>query len=265
MATNHAAERHAEVAMDTTTAEPSSPEGAPAVMRPARVLAVDDEPRMLDFLRVSLQQHGLQLQEAQTGEEALQRVRSDLPDLVLLDVALPDIDGFDVLQRLRTVSSVPVIIVTIRSDESDRIRGLTLGADDYVTKPFSPGELAARIKAVLRRTAGTEGLQSGVVTVDERLQIDFEEREAIVEGRRLRLRPTEHRLLYHLVQNAGRTLPFEVILARVWGPEYREETHYVHLYVTYLRQKIEPDPSNPRYILSKRGVGYSFRALPERP
>ena len=229
------------------------------------VLAVDDEPRMLDFLRVSLQQRGLQVQEAQTGEEALERVRTDQPDLVLLDVGLPDMDGFEALQQLRAASSVPVIMVTVRADEADRIRGLTLGADDYVTKPFSPGELAARIKAVLRRTAAPEAPPSGAVVVDGRLQIDFEEREVVVEGQRVRLRPTEYRLLYHLVQNAGRTLPFEAILARVWGPEYREETHYVHLYVTYLRQKIEPDPSHPRYLLSRRGVGYSFRALPELP
>jgi DNA-binding response OmpR family regulator len=234
---------------------------APATDRQPRVLVVDDEPRMVDFLRVSLQQHGLQVQEASTGEEALQAVRTDFPDLVLLDVALPDMDGFDVLQRLRTVSTVPVIMVTVRSEESDRIRGLTLGADDYVSKPFSPAELAARIKAVLRRTTGSEAVPSPLVTIDEHLQINFEEREAIVDGRRLRLRPTEHRLLYHLVQNAGHTLSFETILARVWGPEYREESHYVHLYITYLRQKIEPDPSNPRYILSRRGVGYAFRAL----
>jgi two-component system KDP operon response regulator KdpE len=241
--------------------EPASPPAAPATDRQPRVLAVDDEPRMVDFLRVSLHQHDLQVQEASTGEEALLAVRTDFPDLVLLDVALPDMDGFDVLQRLRTLSSVPVIMVTVRSEESDRIRGLTLGADDYVSKPFSPAELAARIKAVLRRTTGSEAVHPALVTIDERLQIDFEEREAIVDGRRLRLRPTEHRLLYHLVQNAGRTLSFETILARVWGPEYREESHYVHLYITYLRQKIEPDPSNPRYILSRRRVGYSFRAL----
>lgn len=241
--------------------EPASPSMAPATDRQLRVLAVDDEPRMVDFLRVSLQQHGLQVQEASTGEEALLAVRTDFPDLVLLDVALPDMDGFDVLQRVRALSNVPVIMVTVRSEESDRIRGLTLGADDYVSKPFSPAELAARIKAVLRRTTGSEAAATPVVTIDERLQIDFDEREAIVDGRRLRLRPTEHRLLYHLVQNAGRTLSFETILARVWGPEYRDESHYVHLYITYLRQKIEPDPSNPRYILSKRGVGYSFRAL----
>src|SRR5688572_535698 len=173
---------------------------------------------MLDFLRVSLQQRGLRVLEAQTGEEALERVRAEPPDLVLLDVGLPDMDGFETLQQLRAGSSVPVIMVTVRAEEADRIRGLTLGADDYVTKPFSPGELAARIKAVLRRTAAPEAPPSDAVVVDARLQIDFTEREVIVEGQRVRLRPTEYRLLYQLVQNAGRTLPFEAILARVWGP-----------------------------------------------
>jgi DNA-binding response OmpR family regulator len=189
-----------------------SPTGPGVLERRPRILAVDDEPRMVDFLRVSLDQHGLHVLEASTGEEALLAVRTDLPDLVLLDISLPDLEGFDVLQRLRALSSVPVIMVTVRSEESDRIRGLTLGADDYVCKPFSPAELAARIMAVLRRTTGPDGPQSGLETVDERLQLDFDEREAIVDGRHLRLRPTEHRLLYHLVQNAGHTLPFEAIL-----------------------------------------------------
>jgi DNA-binding response OmpR family regulator len=232
--------------------------------RQPRVLAVDDEPRMLDFLKVSLQQQGLLMLEAQDGEEALLRVREDLPDLVLLDIGLPDMSGFDVLQELRAVSSVPVIVVSVRSDEDDKIRGLELGADDYVTKPFSSAELAARIKAVLRRAAGVGALRTGLVPVDGRLQIDLDEQEVIVEGRPVRLRPTEYRLLYHLVQNAGRTLPFEIILARVWGAEYRDEVHYVHLYITYLRQKIEPDPSNPRYIITKRGVGYGFCPVPRR-
>jgi DNA-binding response OmpR family regulator len=229
--------------------------------RHPRILAVDDEPRMIDFVRVSLERQGLMVLEAQDGDEALTRVREDLPDLVLLDVGLPDIDGFQVLEQLRQTSSVPIIMVTVRSGEQDKIRGLELGADDYVTKPFSPGELGARVKAVLRRAEGVGSLRTGLIRVDERLEIDFDERDVIVEGRRIPLRPTEYRLLYHLVQNAGRTLPFEVILARVWGPEYRDETNYVHLYVTYLRQKIEADPSNPQYILTKRGVGYSFRAL----
>jgi DNA-binding response OmpR family regulator len=229
--------------------------------REPRVLVVEDEPRMLDFIRVSLHRHGFIVLEAYDGAEALRRMRDDPPDVVLLDLYLPDMDGFEVLKQIRETSTVPIIVVTVRAHEEEKIRGLELGADDYVTKPFSPGELMARIKAVLRR-AEWGALRNGLVTVDDRLQIDFDEREVIVDGKRIALRPTEFRLLYHLLQNAGRTLPFETILARVWGPDYRDETHYVHLYITYLRKKIEPDPSNPRYILTKRGYGYSFRPVP---
>ncbi len=226
-----------------------------------RILVVDDEARMLDFIRVTLEAGGYEVIEAMDGAEALQKVRDALPDLVLLDVGLPDMSGFETLRAMRGSSRVPVIMLTVRADERDKIRGLELGADDYVTKPFSPGELAARIKAVLRRADSGAASPRGLVVVDDHLSIDFDEREAIVAGQRVTLRPTEYRLLYHLVQNAGRTLPYETLLARVWGHEYREEIHYVHLYVTYLRQKIEPDPQNPRYILTKRGVGYSFRQL----
>lgn len=222
------------------------------------ILAVDDEPRMLDFIRVTLEATGFGVVEAADGHEALERVREGLADLVLLDVGLPEMDGFETLKLIREVSRVPVIMVTVRADERDKIRGLELGADDYVTKPFSPGELAARIKAVLRRSE-MGSITDGLLVIDDHLSVDFDEREVIVDGERVPLRPTEYRLLYQLIQNAGRTLPYETLLARVWGHEYRDEIHYVHLYVTYLRQKIEPDPQNPRYILTKRGVGYSFR------
>lgn len=191
-------------------------------------------------------------------------MREALPDLVLLDVGLPEMDGFETLKIIRETSRVPVIVLTVRADERDKIRGLELGADDYVTKPFSPGELEARMRAVLRRSDTSSPSTHGLLDVDDHLSIDFDEREAIVGGQRVALRPTEHRLLYHLVQNAGRTLSYETLLARVWGHEYRDEIHYVHLYVTYLRQKIEPDPQNPRYILTKRGVGYNFRPLSGR-
>jgi two-component system KDP operon response regulator KdpE len=231
---------------------------------PNRILVVDDETRMLDFIRVTLEANGYEVSEAMDGNEALQQVREVLPDLVLLDVGLPDIDGFEILRLIRETSRIPVITLTVRSDERDKIHGLELGADDYVTKPFSPGELSARIKAVLRRSETGTGSPRGLLVVDDHLTIDFDEREVIVGGQRTALRPTEYRLLYHLVQNAGRTLSYETLLARIWGHEYRDEIHYVHLYVTYLRQKIEPDPQNPRYILTKRGVGYSFRALDSR-
>jgi two-component system KDP operon response regulator KdpE len=225
-----------------------------------RILAVDDETRMLDFIRVTLEAAGHEVIEAMDGIEALQQLREGLPDLVLLDVGLPEVDGFETLKTIREMSRVPVIMLTVRADERDKIRGLELGADDYVTKPFSPGELAARIQAVLRRADSAPATSHGLLVVDDYLAIDFSEREVIVGGQRVPLRPTEYRLLYHLVQNAGRTLSYETLLARVWGHEYRDEIHYVHLYVTYLRQKIEPDPQNPRYILTKRGVGYSFRS-----
>ena len=230
--------------------------------RQPRVLVVDDEPAILELDRVSLEERGFLVSAAADGGEALRRTRDDLPDLVLLDLRLPDLDGFDVLRQLRAASTVPVILLTVSDDEGDKVRGLELGADDYVTKPFRPGELVARINAVLRRCAWAGAPGPGLVAVDDRLQIDFDERDVLVHGRRVALRPTEYRLLYHLVQNAGRTLPFETILARVWGPEYRAETQYVHLYVAYLRQKLEPTPAAPRYILTKRGVGYSFRPLP---
>ncbi|SRR5579884_224452 len=226
-----------------------------------RILAVDDEPHTLDFLRISLARQGLAVDEAVDGEQALRWLREERPHLVLLDLGLPDADGLAVLEQMRAQSSVPVIVVTVRSDEADKIRGLELGADDYVTKPFSPSELGARIKAVLRRAGMAGPLALGRVVVDDYLQLDFDERQAIVGGRAVHLRPTEYRLLYHLVQNAGHTLAFATILERVWGAEYRDESHYVHLYVTYLRQKLEPDPSIPRYILTRRGLGYQFRAL----
>jgi two-component system, OmpR family, KDP operon response regulator KdpE len=200
--------------------------------------------------------------EARNSEEAIQWVRDQPPDVVLLDLDLPDRDGFALLQQLRALCSAGIIVVTSRADEQDKIRGLEFGADDYVTKPFSPGELAARVSAVWRRTSASRPWGAGRLTVDDRLQIDFNEHDIIVAGQRVHLRPTEYRLLSYLVEHEGHILPFENILANVWGPEYHEESHYVHLYVAYLRQKLEADPSRPRHILSQRGVGYGFYVRP---
>jgi two-component system KDP operon response regulator KdpE len=222
------------------------------------ILVVDDEPRMRRFMRMNLDLEGYRVIEASNGMEAIDRVRDDLPDLVLLDVMMPEMDGFEALRLIRETSSVPIIMLTVKSDEEDRVRGLELGADDYVTKPFSPRELASRIKAVLRRTEMPAPADRSVIKVDDRLQIDFNRRQVIVEGKEIKLRPTEYRLLYHLVNNAGWTLPHETLLAKVWGHEYRDETHYLRLYITYLRQKIEEDPTHPKYILTERGLGYRF-------
>jgi two-component system KDP operon response regulator KdpE len=222
------------------------------------ILAVDDEPRMIRFVRMNLELEGFQVTEATSGLEALEKVRDELPDLVLLDVMMPEMDGYETLERLREISTVPVIMLTVKGEEEDRIRGLELGADDYVTKPFSPRELASRIRAVLRRAEMPSPIAKTALRIDDRLQIDFRQREVIVDGEPIRLRPTEYRLLYHLVNNAGWVMTHEMLLSKVWGYEYRDETGLLRLYITYLRKKIEPDSSNPRYILTERGVGYRF-------
>ncbi len=223
-----------------------------------RILVVDDEPRMIHFIRLNLEHDGFEVVEAANGLRALEQARDSLPDLVLLDVAMPELDGFETLRMLREISTVPVIMLTARGDEDDRVRGLELGADDYVTKPFSPRELVSRVRAVLRRAEIASPAEKTALQIDDRLSINFDRREILVEGRPVKLRPTEYRLLYHLVQNAGWVVPHDQLLAKVWGYEYREETHYLRLYINYLRQKLEPDPANPRYILTERGVGYRF-------
>jgi two-component system KDP operon response regulator KdpE len=222
------------------------------------VLVVDDESRMVRFVRMNLELEGYQVAEAGTGIEALEKVRDELPDLVLLDVMMPEMDGFETLERLREISTVPVIMLTVKGDEEDRIRGLELGADDYVTKPFSPRELASRIRAVLRRAAMPTPIAKTAIQIDDRLSVDFRQREVIVDGEPVRLRPTEYRLLYHLVNNAGWVMTHEMLLSKVWGYEYRDETGLLRLYITYLRKKIEPTTSDPRYIFTERGVGYRF-------
>lgn len=226
--------------------------------RGRRILVVDDEERMVRFIRLNLEHDGFRVSEAYRGIQALDLMRSELPDLILLDVMMPDIDGFEALKIIREISSVPVIMLTAKGEEEDRIRGLELGADDYITKPFSPRELVSRVRAVLRRTESASGRTHGPIEVDERLKLDFDRHEVWVEDQLVQLRPTEYRLLYHLVQNAGWVISHEQLLAKVWGYEYRDEPHYVRLYINYLRKKLEKEPSNPKYILTERGVGYRF-------
>lgn len=224
-----------------------------------RILVVDDEPRMINFIRMNLELDGHQVIEAHNGLEALEAVRTRLPDIVLLDVMMPELDGFETLRMLREFSSIPVIMLTAKGEENDKVYGLELGADDYITKPFGPREMSSRIKAVLRRAdMPTTTPDEAILKIDDRLSVDFNRREVIVNGERVKLRPTEYRLLYHLIENAGWTVSHDQLLAKVWGYEYRDEAHYVRLYVNYLREKIEEDPSHPKYILTERGVGYRF-------
>jgi two-component system KDP operon response regulator KdpE len=225
---------------------------------PQLILIVDDELRMRRFIRMNMELENYQVIEAENGIQALDQIRQFNPDLVVMDVMMPEMDGFETLKLLREISTVPVILLTVRDDEEDITRGLALGADDYITKPFSPRVLTGRVGAVLRRAHWPAPPPRTVLRIDDRLSIDFNRHQVIVNGERIDLRPTEYRLLNHLIQNAGWVVPHDTLLAKVWGYEYRDETHYLRLYINYLRKKIEEDPANPRYILTERGVGYRF-------
>lgn len=223
-----------------------------------RVLVVDDEARLVNLVRMNLEMERFRVIEANNGLEALDMVRRHIPEMIILDIMMPQLDGFETLRMLREFSSVPVIMLTAKGEEEDIVKGLALGADDYMTKPFGPRELVSRVKAVLRRVDGVGDPGESILKIDDRLSIDFNKRQVLVNGAAIKLRPTEYRLLYHLIENVGWTITHEQILAKVWGYEYRDETHYVRLYVNYLREKIEEDPTNPKYILTERGTGYRF-------
>ena len=232
---------------------------------PQIILIVDDEARMRRFIRMNMELEGFQVIEAENGLVALDQIRKFNPDLILMDVMMPEMDGFETLRLLREISAVPVILLTVKSDEEDKIRGLSLGADDYITKPFSPRELNSRVNAVLRRSQWPAPPPRTVLRIDDRLSIDFNRHQVIVDDERIDLRPTEYRLLSQLIQNAGWVVPHETLLAKVWGYEYRDETHYLRLYINYLRKKIEKDPARPKYILTERGVGYRFYDFKKAP
>jgi len=228
------------------------------------ILVVDDEPRIIEAVAMNLELEGYGVSGASNGYEALKKLTKEVPDLVVLDIMMPEMDGFETLRKIREVSTVPVVMLTVKGEETDKVKGLDLGADDYVTKPFSQKELVSRIKAVLRRVEMPSPVPKTEIRVDDYLSIDFSRHEIVVRGKEVHLRPTEYRLLYHLVSNAGKVLTHETLLRRVWGYEYREEDHYLWLYITYLRRKIEEDPKHPKYILGERGIGYRFREFERR-
>ena len=223
-----------------------------------RLVAVEDEPHVLDLIRTTLESAGFIVSAAMTGKEGIQRIRNELPDLALLDVNLPDMTGFQVLEDVRRSLGIPCIMLTVQDNEDSRVRGLELGADDYIGKPFGHRELVSRVKAVLRRSEAPAPLARNVVTVDDRLTVDFDHRKVIVAGEEVHLRPTEYKLLHHFINNPGKLLSHENLLSKVWGPEYRDDTQLLRLYVNYLRKKIEADAANPRYIFNERGIGYRF-------
>lgn len=219
-----------------------------------RILIIDDEPQILRFLSTSLTAHGYSVLEASSGEEGLIRSERDKPDLIVLDLGLPDVDGLEVLQRIRSRSTVPVIILSARERETDKVGALDLGADDYVTKPFGVGELMARVRSTLRRQT-VEQEDNDTYECDG-LNVDLERRRVMVRDEEVKLTPKEYDILKMLVQHAGRVVTHQFLLREIWGPTYTGETHYLRVYVGQLRQKIEEDPAQPHFILTEPGVGY---------
>jgi two-component system, OmpR family, KDP operon response regulator KdpE len=225
-----------------------------------KILVVDDEPDVIESVRLgfTLQWREVDVLGAASGEAALEVVEHELPDIVLLDVGLPDLDGFEVLRQIRAFSDVPVVMLTARDDAMDKVKGLELGADDYVTKPFNHLELMARVRAVLRRLSMPAPVSRAPSFQAGDLEVDFARQEARLRGERLDLTPTEYKLLYHLVRNAGHVLQHGTLLSKVWGREYIDEVDYIRVYIRRLRDKLGDDPDRPRYIRTERGVGYRF-------
>jgi two-component system KDP operon response regulator KdpE len=218
-----------------------------------RILVVDDEKQIRRMLRAALEGYGYDIAEAASGHEGLSQTSIFHPDVIILDLGLPDIDGIEVIERLREWTQVPVIVLSVREHEDDKIKALDVGADDYVTKPFSMGELLARLRAALRRTAGSEDTP---ILVFGELSIDISHRNVSVRGEEVKLTPTEYEVLKYLAQQAGRVVTHRQLLKAVWGSNYQEHSQYLRVYVGQLRRKLEVDPSQPAYIITEPGVGY---------
>ena len=228
-------------------------------MRRLRILAVDDDLVVLKFLRANLQAEGYDVLTALDGAEALQVIEKESPDLIILDIMMPEMDGFEVCYRLREWSQVPIIMLSARDDEEDKVKSLDLGADDYLTKPFGVKEFLARIRSVLRRIEATEAISPQATFISGDLKVSFAERKVTIADREVKLTPTEYCLLKEFVLNAEKVLTHAYLLNKAWGSEYREEHEYLHVFANRLRRKLEPDPSNPRYIITVPGVGYRFK------
>jgi two-component system, OmpR family, KDP operon response regulator KdpE len=226
----------------------------------AIILIIEDEPQMMRFLRVTLQSEGYRLAEAETAASGMAQASSRNPDIILLDLGLPDMDGLEVIEKLRAWSNIPVIVISAREQEGDKVKALDRGADDYLTKPFGVGELLARIRVALRRSAPIgHGQLEASFAVDD-LKIDFIKRQVFVDGEEVHLTPIEYRLLTVLVRNAGKVMTHRQLLKEVWGPLYVEHTHYLRVFMNQLRKKIETDPARPHFLINEPGIGYRFKA-----
>lgn len=225
---------------------------------PDKILVVDDEPTIVEFVRINLEKAGFRVLTAGDGETALRLAASEQPDLVVLDVMLPGKDGFEVCRELRRTTAVPIIMLTARDDDVDKILGLELGADDYLTKPFNPRELVARIKAILRRMDRINRLDTEVITRG-RIQLDLDRHQVTAGGHAVDLTPKEFELLELLIKNPGRVFSREILLERLWGYDFFGDSKTIDVHIRRLREKVEEDPSSPTHILTVWGVGYKFR------
>ena len=225
----------------------------------ARILVVDDEIEILRALQRSLTAHGFDVFTASTGEEALEAITHYRPDLMLLDLGLPGISGLEVCKRVRAQSNLPIIVLSVKDTERDKVLALDLGADDYVSKPFGMNEVLARIRVALRHAAQVESGTEPIFIAGP-LRVDFAQRLVQVNDQEVKLTPTEYDLLKALIKNKGKIMTRHMLLSQVWGTGYGTESHYLHVYIGQLRRKIEPDPAHPRFILTISGVGYRFHA-----
>lgn len=223
------------------------------------ILLIEDEPQMRRFLRVTLQSHGYRLVEAPTGQEGLTQAATRNPDVVLLDLGLPDLDGVEVARRLREWSMIPIIVLSAREQEHDKIKALDAGADDYLTKPFGAGELLARIRVALRHRSMQQAGDRESVFILDNLRVDLSKRHVFLNEREVHLTPIEYRLLSFLIKNAGRVVTHNQLLKEVWGPAYIKQTQYLRVYMAQLRHKLEVDPARPRFFMNEPGVGYRLK------
>jgi two-component system KDP operon response regulator KdpE len=219
----------------------------------ARILVIDDEKQIRRMLNIALTGHSYNIAEAATGHEGLNQATIFHPDIIILDLGLPDCDGHEVVSKLREWTETPIIILSVREQESEKIKALDAGADDYLTKPFNMGELLARIRVALRRSAKT--VDAPVLAFGE-ITLDIARRIVSLRGKELKLTPTEYEILKYLTLQADRVVTHQQLLRAIWGPNYQEHTHYLRIYVGQLRRKIEADPTQPRYILTESGIGY---------
>jgi two-component system, OmpR family, KDP operon response regulator KdpE len=230
-------------------------------MSKTRILVVDDEPQIARMLRTQLTARGYEVEHAATGNEGLLAVGENPPDLVLLDVGLPDMDGLEVCKRMREWTAVPVVFLTVRDEERTKVQALDAGGDDYITKPFGMPELMARVRAVLRRAIEQPSSPSNVFESGG-LRVDFAARQVTVNGHEVRLTPTEYELLRMFILHADKTLTHRQLLTQIWGPDSTTETQYLHVFIRQLRRKLEPEPGSPRHFVTEPGVGYRFRSAP---